>query len=178
MARSSGIEVLPHDLAVIVDAEGGGELGSAREIDGGENALLVQQKAMGCSSVIVDSTHNLATVVDAGWVGYCGTRGVDRGKDTFVEHKPMEHSFGIEVAADDLVPIVDLVGRGSRGAWNIECGERILVEEKTTQRSGIDVAAHNLATVVDVGGRASREAEGICSRGAGDIDRSELTFVQ
>jgi hypothetical protein len=54
MVCSCGIEVLAHELAAVVNAEGRGER-SVWNIDGGEDAFLVPQKAASCSSLATAS---------------------------------------------------------------------------------------------------------------------------
>ena len=99
------------------------------------------------------------------------------GATTLVTQEGMDASFGIEVRAHDLTPVVEAEGLGSgarrrAGIGVIDRGEDAVVQQKAANRSfGIGVRAYDLAAVVD----AKRPG---FSDGIRVIDGGEDTFVQ
>ena len=98
MVRSVRLSVEAHDLATVVEADGGGSgqgsRGGVRVIDGGEDAV-VQQKTVLCSVGIDVLAQDLATVVDARGRSFCDGIGVIDGReDALVQQKSVARERG------------------------------------------------------------------------------------
>ena len=104
---------------------------------------------------------------------------IDGGEVAFIEQKSMGCSFGIDVRAYDLTPVVEAKGQGSgpgsrAGIGVIDRGEDALVPQKAmAHSSGVEVEAHDPAAVVDADGGGSRPG---CRAGIRVIDGGEDAF--
>jgi len=72
----------------------------------------------------------------------------------------MERAPGICEPAHELAAIIDPIGIGDRGAWDIDRGEAALVQEKTVLAAGVYEFAHDLAEFIDSPGLSVPVAPG------------------
>jgi hypothetical protein len=110
MEVPAAVEVLPHDLAAIIDPEGVCAVGSPRDVDGGEAAAGVEEAKALLRSAALEISHDLATIVDSTGEGVIGNPGdIDGGEAAARIHKAMVVSGAVEVCPHNLAAIVDPV---------------------------------------------------------------------
>jgi hypothetical protein len=175
--QSARIEVLSHDLAPGVDAEGYSTTGSGeRGLQGREDPVGIDKAMLSgvCSTRINIKPHDLAAIVDA--EGLSGVRarirvgeGEFQGReDAGGIEKAMPSTLGeIEVLPHDLALIVDAEGGGGNGASerDIQGRKDPVGIDKAMPSVRIELAPHDLALIVN--------AENLGEQGAGEGDFQE-----
>ena len=159
-----------HDLATIIDAEGRGELQSARRDDRGKDSGAQQKTRQ--AHPVGSSADDLAAIVDIESRGSQRARCIDRRQNTVVETKSVDSAIGIRKFADQvprsLMPLTEVI---------VASGILMLVKlppcpacNRGSRRGSVPVIADDLATVVDV--------ECLRGNGAREIDPGELPVVK
>jgi hypothetical protein len=85
----------------------------------------------------------------------------------FGSQKAVNRARGIDVEANDLAAMIESENLGECGAWVINLGEDIPIEEiPMKSAAGVNESAHDLAAIIDSNGSGSRSARDIKLRKA------------
>ena len=100
MRRAARIDVVPDDLAAVVDVKRVGERG-ARRIDRRDHALVEQKAMLGPAGIDVHA-HDRPGIGDPKRPGDGGAWNIDRREDAVVQQESMTGPASIGVTAHDL----------------------------------------------------------------------------
>src|SRR5260370_2038828 len=134
-------EAMEHPIAVVIeaadlplrsDAGGGGQIQSARKVNGGE-AARTQQEPVGKPGDIVVVANDLSPIVDPSGHRADGTGKVNRGEIARVQQKTVKNPRRISVGTNNFATVVQVLKDRGGGAGQVKDGERAAIEHEAAR---------------------------------------------
>src|SRR6478672_6777354 len=161
--EATGVDIIPDDLAHVVDARGKGAPSGQRIVECGESAVVrVVEEAVldSIKDVFAIESDDLARIVDAEGLR-SGAQGIVDGR---VKTVGKEETVPYVCVSDDLAHVVDAQGKGDPSG-QINGRIKTAAVEVAADAAAVPVAPHDLARGVDAIRNGALGVQGIVEGG-------------